>query len=471
MSLKFTSEHPKLGQFADFNHFLAEFYHKRHISYRWRYFLTLAQPIFAPLGMENNARGTLYPKSEGTFYVIGLSYLKADAEIRGHFSLDEKAKEALLQDAKESGIQSISILSTCNRTEIYGFADHPYQLIKMLCEHTRGKLEEFEEVAYIYKEKHAVDHLFRVATGLDSQILGDFEIISQLRSAFKRSKKLGLLNAYMERLANSLIQASKRIKNETELSSGTTSVSYAAVRYIMDHYPDAGKRNILLFGTGKIGRNTCENLVKHTRNDHITLINRTLSKAEEVAGKFNLIVRPIASLETEIAKADIIVVATGAQQPTVLPQHLNGDKQRLLLDLSIPRNVAPEVGQLEHADLVHLDQLAQMADSTIRERANHIPDAERIIEAVKSDFNAWASSRRFAPAIAALKNKLSSIKEGEIDNQRRKLQDFDTHQAEIISDRIIHKITTQVVNHLKNSNGSSDTSLEVIRKIFELDTH
>jgi glutamyl-tRNA reductase len=239
----------------------------------------------------------------------------------------------------------------------------------------------------------------------------------------------------------------------------------------MDLYPDAGERNILLFGTGKIGRNTCENLVKHTRNDHITLINRTLAKAEEVAGKFNLIVRPISSLEAEIAKADIIVVATGAQQPTVLPQHLNGDKKRLLLDLSIPRNVAPEVGELEHADLVHLDQLAQMADSTIRERANHIPDAEKIIEAVKSDFNAWASSRRFAPAIAALKNKLSSIKEGEIDNQRRKLQDFDTRQAEIISDRIIHKITTQVVNHLKNSNGSSDTSLEVIRKIFELDTH
>jgi len=111
------------------------------------------------------------------FYTIGLSYKKADAEIRGHFSLTEQAKENLLKQAGREGIDGILLTSTCNRTEIYGFAEHPFQLIKLLCEHTHGTVEEFEKVAYVYKNKQAIAHIFRVGTGLDSQILGDFEII------------------------------------------------------------------------------------------------------------------------------------------------------------------------------------------------------------------------------------------------------------------------------------------------------
>ncbi|HAB26705.1 MAG TPA: glutamyl-tRNA reductase, partial [Xanthomarina gelatinilytica] len=197
------------------------------------------------------------------FYAIGLSYKKADAEIRGHFSLDDQAKSNLLQQAKEVGIESLIVTSTCNRTEIYGFAEHPYQLIKLLCENTKGTVEEFQNVAYIYKGKEAVSHMFKVGSGLDSQILGDFEIISQLKNSARNSKKEGLLNAFVERLINAVIQASKRIKTETNISSGATSVSFASVQYIMSNVPDVTNKNILLFGTGKIGRNTCENLVKH----------------------------------------------------------------------------------------------------------------------------------------------------------------------------------------------------------------
>lgn len=148
------------------------------------------------------------------FYIIGLSYKKADADIRGHFSLSEEGKQNLLEDAKEEGIDGLIVTSTCNRTELYGFAQHPYQLIKLLCEHTHGTVEEFEKVAYVYKNKDAISHMFNVGTGLDSQILGDFEIISQLRNAFVSSKKVGVANPFLERLINAVIQASKRIKNE-----------------------------------------------------------------------------------------------------------------------------------------------------------------------------------------------------------------------------------------------------------------
>jgi glutamyl-tRNA reductase len=144
-----------------------------------------------------------------TFYSIGLSYKKADAEVRGKFSLNDAAKIALLQQAKNEGIDSLIVTSTCNRTEIYGFAEHPFQLIKLLCENSKGSVDEFQKYAHIYKSQEAISHLFKVGTGLDSQILGDFEIISQLKTGFNESKKLGLVNSFLERLINSVIQAKK----------------------------------------------------------------------------------------------------------------------------------------------------------------------------------------------------------------------------------------------------------------------
>ncbi|APU68024.1 MAG: glutamyl-tRNA reductase [Bacteroidota bacterium] len=403
------------------------------------------------------------------FYIIGLSYKKADAHIRGHFSLDEQAKERLLEQAKEEGIDAILVTSTCNRTEIYGFAQHPFQLIKLLCEHTHGTVEEFEKVAYVYKNKQAVSHLFRVGTGLDSQILGDFEIISQLKIAFVRSKNLGLVNAYLERLINAVIQASKRIKNETEISSGATSVSFASVQYILNTIEKVSEKNILLFGTGKIGRNTCENLVKHTRNNHITLINRTKDKAEKIAGKFNLIVKDYADLQAEIRNADILIVATGAQNPTISKELIYSKKQLLILDLSIPKNVAEDVTELENVQLVHLDHLSQMTDETLERRKQFIPQAEKIIVEIEGEFNQWLETRKFAPTIKALKKKLRSMKDAEMDFQRKKIADFNDEHAEIVTNRMIQKIMKHFANHLKEDAASTDESLELIQKVFQLE--
>ena len=140
-----------------------------------------------------------------TFYVVGLSYKKADADIRGKFSLDDVGKKNVLKQAQQEGIESLLVTSTCNRTEIYGFAQHPFQLIKLLCDNSQGTVEDFQKVAYIYKNQEAVRYMFRVGTGLDSQILGDFEIISQIKSAFTESKSMNLVNAFIERLVNARI--------------------------------------------------------------------------------------------------------------------------------------------------------------------------------------------------------------------------------------------------------------------------
>ena len=403
-----------------------------------------------------------------SFYAIGLNYKKADAVMRGKFSIDSQSKSNLLLQAKQEGIESLIVTSTCNRTEIYGFAQHPFQLIKLLCENSNGTVEDFQKVAYVYKNQEAISHLFRVGTGLDSQILGDFEIISQIKIAFNESKVFELANAFMERLINAVIQASKKIKTETQISSGATSVSFASVQYILKNVEDIKDKNILLFGTGKIGRNTCENLVKHSKNEHITLINRTKDKAEKLAGKLNLIVKDYADLQLELQKTDVVVVATGAQNPTIDKAILNLKKPLLILDLSIPKNVDENVKDLEYVTLVHLDDLSQITDETLVKRKQHIPAAEAIIEEIKGEFIAWMNGRKYAPTIHALKAKLNTIKEKELNFQRKKLSSFDEQQAELISNRIIQKITNHFANHLKNEDTMVDESIGYINKIFQL---
>ena len=405
-----------------------------------------------------------------TFYVVGLSYKKADADIRGKFSLDDVGKKNVLKQAQQEGIESLLVTSTCNRTEIYGFAQHPFQLIKLLCDNSQGTVEDFQKVAYIYKNQEAVRYMFRVGTGLDSQILGDFEIISQIKSAFTQSKSMNLVNAYVERLVNAVIQTSKRIKNETEISSGATSVSFASVRYIFSNVDDIANKNILLFGTGKIGRNTCENLVKHTKHEQITLINRTKDTAERLARKLDVVVKDYSDLQLEIQKADVLVVATGAHNPTVDKAILNLKKPLLILDLSIPKNVNENVTTVDGVTLVHMDHLSQITDETLENRKKHIPAAEVIIEEIMNDFLAWTKQRKFAPTIHALKEKLNSIKETELSVQRKKLSNFDEAQAELISARIIQKITNHFASHLKDDTTMVDESIEWIEKIFQIET-
>jgi len=409
------------------------------------------------------------PAKQTTFYAIGLSYKKADAEIRGKFSLDDTSKATLLEQAKTNGIESLIVTSTCNRTEIYGFAQHPFQLIHLLCENSLGTVEEFQKYAYVYKQKEALNHMFRVGTGLDSQILGDFEIISQLKNAFVESKKHNLANAYLERLVNSVIQASKKVKNETEISSGATSVSFAAVQYIFKNVEEISNKNILLFGTGKIGRNTCENLVKHSKHDQITLINRTKDKAEKLAKKLNLVVKDYSDLQIELQKADVVVVATGAQNPTVDLDILNLKKPLLILDLSIPKNVNENVKQNPLVKLVHMDYLSEITDETLENRKLFIPAAEEIISEVLSEFLTWSKGRKYAPTIHALKAKLNAIKESEINHLKKKNADFNEEYTEIVTAKLIQKITSHFANHLKDDDTVVDESVAWINKVFQIE--
>ena len=350
-----------------------------------------------------------YLKNISNFFVAGINYKKSDACVRGQFAINSEQYANVLQKASLLGLNEAFILSTCNRTEIYGFANNSNQLIEILCSETLGHSQIFEKSAYIKSGAEAIEHVFNVGAGLDSQILGDYEIVGQIKTAVKFSKKHGFVGAFSERLINSVLQSSKLIKNNTELSGGTVSVSFAAVQYIKQVVANPSSKNILLLGVGKIGRNTCKNLVDYLETRNITLINRSPEKAEELARELGLRSASLENLAGEIAKADIILVATNSPEPTILKEHVEGKNGKLIIDLSIPYNVHEEAQRLPNIQMVNVDELSKLKDETLRMRMAEVPKAKAIIAEVMEEFKEWYEMRRHVPMLKHLKVKLKEL--------------------------------------------------------------
>ena len=343
------------------------------------------------------------------FQVAGINYKKTDAAVRGQYAVSPEAYKAILTESTAYGIDELFVLSTCNRTEIYAITSDSSQLINLLCAHTQGDIKTFRSLAYIKNGSAAIEHLFNVSAGLDSQILGDYEIIGQIKQAVKFSKEHLRIGAFTERLVNSILQSSKTIKNQTELSGGTVSVSFSAVQYIRQNVKDLAKKSILLSGIGKIGRNTCKNLVDYLPVNNITLINRTDEKAGHLAKELGLKCAPYSQLRQEVKKADIIIVATNAQTPTILAKDIEGSGEKVLIDLSIPYNVELQAAKLPGVVLVNVDELSKLKDKTLRKRKAEVPKARRIIAEHIEDFLEWHEMRKHVPVLKAVKIKLQGI--------------------------------------------------------------
>jgi len=390
------------------------------------------------------------------FYAVGVSHKTATIDHRGYFSLSDSQLHALFLDAKEKGIQDLLLINTCNRTEIYAWTFSDTELVELLCTHSEGTQDSFNKIGYSFEDEKGIHHLFRVGTGLESQILGDFEIIGQIKQSFYRSKKMGLAQGNLERLTNSVIQASKRIKTETQISSGATSVAFASVQYILKNVRDIAQKNILLFGTGKIGANTCENLVKHSQNDHIVLINRTQEKAEKIAGKFPVQVKPFGELTASILESDVLIVATSSQKPTITADLIHNNKPLLILDLSLPRNVDPLLKDRPNTQVIHLDELSQITDATFEKRKKFIPQAEGILDEIKLEFLEWLELRKYVPTLKAFREKIK------VPNQN--LEQISKKESEYMA----QKIMGQIAAYLRSNPHKAEETVHLLKDVFEL---
>ncbi len=400
------------------------------------------------------------------FYCVGISYKKADAVTRGKFSLSREAQIEVLQEAKLKEIPLL-VISTCNRTELIGFVPSEEVLIDLLCSNTEGTKHEFRKYAFMHQGDDAIDHVLRLGTGLESQILGDFEIIGQLKAAFALAKEFGYTDANIERLVNTTIQTSKSVKNKTAFSTNAASTAYAAVQWIKDFQKNCDDVKITLFGTGEIGKVTCANLVKHFPNHSITLVNRTQEKADSLGEKFNVNVAPFSDLEKEVRTSNVLIVATNAPKVTVTAELINAAEDLAIVDLSVPTNV--EVTAENRASVVTLDELTKVVDETLEKRELEIPKVEAIVQENFDAFKEWLSHRTHTDAVKAFKDRLLQIKQEEINFQRKKIEGLNEEHMEIVSERIIQKMTKQFITHLKTSNGGAGNSIKVMSDIFDLD--
>lgn len=343
------------------------------------------------------------------FYVVGINYKKTDAAIRGQFAVSEEQYAHLLTLAPSHQLSEFFILSTCNRTEIYGFADSARRLAGLLCSATEGNYESFLGMSYVKRGTEAIDHLFLVGAGIDSQILGDYEIVGQIKQAVKFARERQFVGAFLERLVNCVLQSSKSVKNQTELSGGTVSVSFAAIQYIREHFADLSDKHILLIGTGKIGRNTCRNMVDYLGTRNITLMNRTEARAAQLAVETGVGSAPLEQLSMYTAKADIILVATNAEHPTLLCSHLEAKGEKLVIDLSIPCNVEKTAAQLPGITLINVDELSKIKDETLQKREAEVPKAKAILAEHIGEFMDWHQMRKHVPVLKAVKTKLKEL--------------------------------------------------------------
>lgn len=402
-------------------------------------------------------------KDISRFFIAGINYKKSDAGIRGNFAINNDQYEALLGLASQYGIDEVFVLSTCNRTEIYGFAEKVNDLIELLCTQTEGDIESFYQMAYIKNELEAIEHLYCVGAGLDSQILGDYEIVGQLKNAVKFSRQLGFVGTLLDRMVSGALQSSKAIKNNTQLSGGTVSVSFAAVQYIKENIINIPNKKIILLGTGKIGRNTCKNIVDYLGTTNVTLINRTFDKAQELATDLGLNVAPIESLQNEIKDAHIILVATNSAQPTIYKQDLEGNGNQLIIDLSIPYNVDPTAKELPNIELVNVDDLSKLKDETLQMRLGEVPKAKTIIATHIEEFMDWFRMRKHVPILKAVKVTLQEIHTYPLYNQYAKNV---LNSPEINVDDKIQKVINGLAFKMRQQNQGGCQYIQAINEFI-----
>lgn len=408
--------------------------------------MTFSKPhknIFAALMFIESAHNFL-----SNFCIAGINYRKSDISIRGKFSLLPEQTILLLQQAVAKKFPACMVLSTCNRTEIYGICDHPHELIEMLCIHTHGNMQDFIEHGYKFQGGAAAEHLFKVAAGLDSQIVGDYEILSQIKQAAKTSKLHNCMNCFMEKMVNYALQSSKEIKTKTKLSSGTVSVSYAAIEIIKERIPEAFDKKILLVGTGKFGNHIGKNLRTYLPGSQLFFSNRTDKKALQLASECNASFVSYKDLADAANNADIVIVSSAATNYTILPHFFSTLKPRLVLDLSVPQNVDPAVKNIEGIEYLNVDEISVILNKTISLRQAEIPKALNIINATMHEMMEWYRRQANSPLLRKIKKQLQQLNEVHFNDQ--------------CSEEKIHKTVSSLAIQLHHENNKGCQCISAI---------
>lgn len=387
------------------------------------------------------------------FCSVGIDYKETSLTERGSFSICSATRESMLEAAKQEQLEGLLILSTCNRTELYSSNATPRQLKSLFARFSEASETEIRKYLWEKHGMEAISHLFRVSSGLESNILGDLQIVGQVKKAWKECKAILPQSSRMERWLNSSIGCSKKVKNKTSLSDGCASVSYMAVQSVIrwSKKYDLNDPSILLMGLGEIGRNCGYNILKHMPQASLTVCNRSEEKAMRFAESNGLETIKWGSYPNQVKQFDVVVVGTGAQHYVISTEIDFSDRAQLFMDLSVPRNIDPTIGEWTDKTLIDLDQLGKQTDATLTERRQAIPEAEKQIAQSIEEFSEWLEVRQYAYLMKWLKTELGSLQEQELERFQRKNPDADMQAAQAVSKHMIHSLTAKVAQFINTN--------------------
>ncbi|TAN45925.1 MAG: glutamyl-tRNA reductase [Nitrospirae bacterium] len=411
--------------------------------------------------------------------VIGLNHKTADVEVREKLAFNgEKLETGVLRLREIPEVKEVSVLSTCNRVEMYicvtdeGPAIEKIKLF--LAEFHNLNRNSFEPHLYLLSETEAVRHIFRVASSLDSMVLGEPQILGQLKDAFDFSLAKKTTGVMMNKLMKKAISTAKRVRTETRIAENAVSISFAAVELARKIFKELAGTSCMLLGAGEMAELAARHLVNNGVSN-VMVANRTYERGCELAKEFSGSPVKYENFIDELSHVDIILCSTGAPTYVLKKEQMHKvmkdrrHKPVFIIDISVPRNIDPEINDLDSVYLYNVDDLQEVIDTNILERQKEAEKAEAIVLEEVEKFSKWVSSLDSVPVIVALRQKAEEIKKEELEKLKNKLPDIDeaTMKAlEYTAGAIVNKLIHPPTAAMKEDSSDRDEAVALIKKIY-----
>jgi glutamyl-tRNA reductase len=417
--------------------------------------------------------------------VVGVSHRTAPLAVREALAFPrEQLRDALLRLRAETGASEAMILSTCNRVEVYARQDDASAVSTLetfLCRYHAKDERELEPALYRLAEADAIRHAFRVAASLESMVIGEPQILGQVKDAYQAAEEAGTLGASLNALRNRSLAAAKRVRTETGIGRNAVSVSYVAVELARKIFADLKDKNVLLVGAGKMSELAAKHLVRS--GARATVVGgRTLARAADLAAALGGRAVPLESLRDELSRADIVISGTGAAGIVIHEADVESARAArrgrharplFLIDIAVPRDIDPAVRKLGGVFLYDLDDLKAVAEANLRERLKEAAAAEAVVEREIRDFLGWQKARGAVPLLNEMRRRAEDIRRGELEKLKRRLGPLTPEQEEALdaaTAAIVNKLLHPPTVHLKEAAQESDAPehLSLIRKLLGL---
>jgi glutamyl-tRNA reductase len=410
-----------------------------------------------------------------SFRVVSISYKKAPLEIRERLALDESETKAFYLKLKDVlGIAEAVVISTCNRTEVYfrSETDLSSEVIKLLAANKSVPSSEIEEYFEIINdEAFATTYLFEVSLGLQSQVIGDQQIINQIKNAYQWSADMQMAGPFVHRVLHTVFFANKRLVQETSFRDGAASTSYVTIDLMESFLPMLANPKILVLGLGEVGEDVAKTLFeKGIKN--VTVCNRTLAKATEVGGLYEMNVMDYEALPEQIQNFDVVVSSVRAEAPVVKAEYLSNKKSiTYLFDLSVPRSIEPGIENISGVVLYGLDEIQKRSDEALEKRKAAIPQVKAIIADMVVEVENWSKEMMVSPTIQKLKNALEQIRQDEMSRFMKNMSADEAEKMDKITSAMMQKIIKLPVLQLKAAckRGEAETLIDVLNDLFDLE--